>query len=140
MPSRVDLAKIHIAAKELGIFDDDYRMVLWERYKKSSAKDLTPRQAWDLLSHFKQKGWRPRSSTGRSKKKDVAQAQDPQSRMIRALWIELKKIGVLRDSTERALASFVKRMTGIDRLEWCDPLDKNRVIEALKGWVERERP
>ena len=59
-PSRVELAKTHIAKKDLGIDDDEYRAILWSRYKKRFAAKLTLQPAWDLVAHFKRLGWRPR--------------------------------------------------------------------------------
>lgn len=37
---------------------------------------------------------------------------------IRAMWIELGKQGVIRNPYEDALNAFVKRLTGVDRIEW----------------------
>ena len=43
-PSKADLAKIHIAKKELGLSDDVYRDILRSRFGKTkdSAAKLTP--------------------------------------------------------------------------------------------------
>jgi hypothetical protein len=57
---------------------------------------------------------------------------------VRVLWDRLNGAGVLRDASERALNSFVRRQTGIDRVEWLlDPRECNRVIEALKQMLAR---
>lgn len=61
MPNRNELAKIHIAKKELGLDEETYRGVLWDRYHKDSAAELTASQVADLLDLFRQKGWRPAS-------------------------------------------------------------------------------
>lgn len=41
MPTHRDLAKIHIAKKELGLDDASYRGILQERYNHDSAADLS---------------------------------------------------------------------------------------------------
>ena len=63
-PPRWDLAKIHIAKKELGLTDSLYREVLSVFFGKRSAKDLNPREVEALLEHFKGLGWTPRPAGG----------------------------------------------------------------------------
>ncbi len=132
MPSRNELAKIHIAKKELGLSDEQYRDILAWKFKKTSAKDLNSRQVARLLNDFRARGWKPRR-----RPRDRAQQGDPQSRKIRALWLTLAEMGVLRDSSERALAAYVKRMVGVDDLRFVDAGRKRRVIESLKKWIAR---
>lgn len=128
-------AKIHIAKKELGLDDDTYRDVI-ERVSKGrtrSSKDLRFSELHDLLAEFKAKGWKHKAATlGRGA------AKDPQSRMVRGLWIELADAGVVRDRSEKAIRAYVKRMTGREDLTFCDGRDKHQLIEALKAWGARE--
>jgi phage gp16-like protein len=148
MPTRADLAKIHIAAKEIGLDDEGYRHLLADRYRVESARELTPRQVADLLAHFRRLGWQARPGRQAKEKSGSgsALASDPQSRKIRALWITLHKAGVVRDPSESALAAYVQRMTksrvqpqGVAALQWCDGAQKHRIIEALKEWGKRTR-
>lgn len=134
-PSRSDLAKIHIAAKALGFDDDEYRLLLWDRYKVSSAKSLLPRQVWDILSFFRAKGWK--ATPAKRAKTSRPQPTDPMSRKILALWITMKKAGIVRDGSDLALGAYVKRITGVDALPWCTPSQKAQVIESLKKWQGR---
>lgn len=136
MPSRADLAKIHIAKKELGLTDDAYRDLLRERFGKESAAKLTPGQAYRLLEYFKYLGWRPRYQ--HRLPGVFSRPADPQEGKIVALWIELHKAGVVRDRSDHALQAFVLRMTRINNLKWCSTSEKNRLIEALKDWGARE--
>ena len=64
-------------------------------------------------------------------------ADDDQSKMIRGIWIELHHLGAVRDSSETALASYVKRMTRVSALQWLDVKQAQLVIEALKKWRQR---
>lgn len=43
------------------------------------------------------------------------------------------------NSDERRIQGFVKRMTGIDRLEWLTPAQCEKVIEGLKTMVARQK-
>jgi len=64
-------------------------------------------------------------------------ADSPQARMARGLWIELADAGAVRDRSEKALASFCRRVTGVDRLEWLRAEQANKLVEALKDWRKR---
>lgn len=136
-PSKADLAKIHIAKKELGLTDEIYRDILKARFGKSkdSAAKLTPGQAFSLLNHFQKLGWKPK---GQRSLPGISIPSDGQSKKIQALWINLHQAGAVKDGSDQALMKFVKRMTGKDHLKWCDGQDKNKIIEALKDWATRE--
>ena len=123
MPNRSDLAKIHIAKKELGLDDSTYRGVLWDRYGKETAADLTDRQAADLIDLFRQKGWRPISFR--------------QAGLIHVLWRRLEDAGALKHPGERSLGGFVEHATGRDDLRKLTVYEASRVIEMLKKWIER---
>lgn len=56
------LSKIHIARQQLGLAEDVYRQKLQSMFGKTSAKDLSPRQAEKLISEFKRLGWKPKPS------------------------------------------------------------------------------
>ena len=123
MPSRSELAKIHIAKKELGLDDATYRGILWDRYHLESAADLNTAQVVDLIDLFRQKGWRPASSGQRG--------------LIHVLWSKLEDSGAIRHPTEDALAAFVEHATGKDDLQRLTVHEASRVIEMLKKWLER---
>ncbi len=123
MPSRSDLAKIHIAKKELGLDDAAYRGLLRERYRRDSAAKLSDRQAADLIDLLREKGWRP-SSFG-------------QRGLIHVLWHRLEKAGAIRHPEEAALESFVEHATGKRDLRRITVHEASRVIEMLKSWLER---
>jgi len=134
MPSRNDLAKIHIAKKALGLTDQVYRDILKARFRKDSAAKLSAGQAFQLLNYFQTLGWKP-SRQPQLPGLDVP--RDGQSQKVLALWISLHKDKIVRDGSDRALMAFVKRQTGKDHLRWCDATDKSQVIEALKDWRNR---
>jgi len=54
---RADLAKVHIAKRDLKLTDQLYRGFLNVLFGETSAKDLTHEQIDELLDHFKSLGW-----------------------------------------------------------------------------------
>lgn len=129
---RAMLAKVHIAKKELGLDEDDYRQILADETGKTSAGDCSAQELDAVLARFKGRGWQPATKTSRSKP-----AQHPTARKARALWISLHQLGAVRDPSEKALESFAKRQLGCERLNWARQSEGYRLIEALKKMGER---
>ena len=121
---------IHVAKRELALDDDAYRDLLQRASGKRSCKDLSNDQLKDVLRAFKKAGF---TSTRRSTRADTAHA-----RKIRALWLSLFELDVVRDRRETALRAFAKRQTKVDDLRFLKADQAHRVIEALKDWAERE--
>lgn len=139
---REELAKIHIAKKDLGLSDDIYRDILWHAGKVESAGDLDWQGRRAVLERFKELGWKPTAAkksglSALAGTKTRRPADDPQSRMLRGLWIELHQAGKVKDPSERALIAFGKRMTRKDALEWYSDRDVTVMKKALKEWLER---
>lgn len=131
MPSHAHLAKIHIAKKEMALDDQAYRDILRRLFKVESSAGLTDRKANLLLRELQRLGWQPGH---RSKQRK----ENPQGRMIQAMWVTMGKAGCVRKATPRALDAYVKRMTGLDALRFCDSAFKSRLIEDLKAWQARD--
>lgn len=133
------LAKIHIAKKELGFDDDTYRTILQTRYKKDSAAKLTRFEAEDLINHFKKQGFKVKRSKGETiPTKTSPTYEKPMARKVVAIWINMALAGKVHNGSDAALQSYVKRMTGVDNLAWCDDRQLWKLIEALKKWAKRE--
>lgn len=125
---RRQLAAIHAMAKELALTDDCYRarVSTASAGRTQSAGDLTDAERAALIKALR----------GLGAGKKAPYRQTPQMAMIRGLWIELAELGAVRDRSERALASFVRRQTRIE-LGRLDPRAAEQVIEALKSWRDR---
>ena len=132
MPSSADLAKIHIAKKQLAMDEDAYRSMLKSIGGVESAKDLSQAAVGRVLAHLKRCGFKTVT-----KKSDRKQADDAQSRKIRALWLQLHQLGAVRDPSEQALAAWIKRMGKIDALQWLPTDVASKAIEELKQWIKR---
>ncbi|MFN7400337.1 MAG: regulatory protein GemA [Sandaracinobacter sp.] len=154
---RAMLAKVHLARKELGLAEADYRAVLYRVTRQDSAAALSDAELEAVIGEFKRLGWqqRPRaefaanggksksvpssgSEPGRPAGRSVGRPADhPAARKARSLWISLAQLGVVRDSRESALEAFARRQLGVDRLQWADQAQVYKLTEALKAMAER---
>ena len=65
-------------------------------------------------------------------------AASPRERKVWALWHQLHRDGVVRDASARSLRGFVERQTGgVSDLRFCNAVQLDAVIEALKDWQRR---
>ena len=132
-----DLAKIHIAAKDLGMDRETYEAMLWTVARVRSSRDLDVAGRAKVLTHLKALGWKPSRRKVSPKSRHKRPHEKTQADKIRALWIELKTLGALRDSSEKALGRYIHRMTGKHSPDWLDPDEASQVIESLKRWIAR---
>ncbi|MAL01364.1 MAG: hypothetical protein CL536_04360 [Alcaligenaceae bacterium] len=137
-PDRARLIRlVHVAKRELRLEDDAYRAILSTVIGKNSTADMEFFELKRLVEHLKKCGFKVKGGTPRSQKKDIALDQHAQSRMIRALWLQLAGMGIVRDSSEAALGKWIKRETGIEALVWLDGEQASSCIEKLKKWNHR---
>lgn len=129
-----ELAQIHIARAQLGIDDDTYRAILWTVARVKSSKDLDWTGRKKLLEHFRARGWKPAPP---KRAKAATPISDGQEGMVRALWTELHEAGKVRDPSDAALGSWLKRNRWPERVEWLDGRQMTQAIEALKKWLNR---
>lgn len=150
MPDRATLIRlIHVARRDLQMAEDAYRQVVRKitRERAESAKDCTDEELEAVMKHMRRCGFRIRHRTGAGTKPTKPRkpasrplADHAQDKKIRALWLFLNQLGVVRDPSEQALASYVKRLTRVDALQWLNASQTETVIEALKKWAMRFLP
>jgi len=128
---------IHVAKRELGLDDEAYRDLLQSATGKRSTSDMAEFELRRLLDHLKTCGFKVKSTRKSARKHDVHMDQHEQSRKIRALWLQLADMGIVRDPSEAALGRWIKRETGVEALAWLDGDHASRCIEKLKKWNQR---
>jgi len=129
--------KIEIAKKDLGLDEDTYRDMLEEKFGVRSRTAMSDGQLVTLVEDFKSLGWKPKPSKRRQRQDHGRPlADDPQAKKARALWLSLYWLGIVRDNREAALAGYVKRMAGVDALQFVTNWEP--IIEGLKAWATRE--
>lgn len=131
---------LQVGKAELG-WDDEFYYGIWLPMQgatlkngKYSASTMTIGQLCQAVETMKKQGFKVKHNKDKSAR---ALAGDAQSKKIRALWLEMHDQGIVRDPSESSLAAYVKRLTGVEALQWLDTQQASGVIEALKKWQNR---
>ena len=124
------LAKIHIAKKELGLDDEDYRDVLERVTGQRSSKGMSAIQHNAVFDEFKRLGWKAKAGTFKKSNK-------PYVRMIHSLWRSCYNKGVIKNGSRQALRAFVKNSTDITDPDFLTYEQASPLIEALKEMEAR---
>jgi phage gp16-like protein len=134
MPSKANLAMIHIAKKELALTDEHYRIILDAVTGKESAASITDLQATAVLERFKELGWKAKQA--RKKGKRPRNMEDFGSKAE-----QLKKIEALLTVGGKSWAyadGIAKRICKVDKVEWVTDGNLYKVITALRMQAKRE--
>ena len=115
------LAKIHIAAKELGLDDAAYREMLWAVARVRTAADLDAGGRRAVLEHLRSRGWQAMRRPDRRAPRNLA------GRPM------LRKIGALLADQRLpwSYAAGVARQMYRRPLEWLRDAELRSVIAAL---------
>ena len=137
---------LQVGKDELG-WDDEFYRGIWlpqqgatpDQHGRYSATKLTNDQLIKAVEEMKRLGFKVKPRTDQAEKPARSRklADDAQSKKIRALWLEMHNAGIVRDPSEASLASYIKRLTGVEALQWLDAKQASGVIEALKKWQQR---
>ncbi|WP_181183793.1 gp16 family protein [Prosthecodimorpha hirschii] len=130
--TKQQLAMVHIAKKQLGLVDENYRAILVRLTGKDSSRDCSAADLDRLLGEFKRLGWAPKA-----KAKPNAASDRPYVRKIYALWNEAGRCGAVENASRDALRAFTARQTGKAAPEFLTPAQANSVSEALKAMIAR---
>ena len=141
MPTRAQLALIHIAKKELHLTEEIYRDILYCLFQKESAKDLAPDEVARLVNHFKWLGWRPvPGGAGRQSNKPVSAKPAPsvsanslaspaQQSKIVAMWMTGREI---HQKTMESLRHFLNNRFHVPDLRHIKARQVTAVITAIR--------
>ena len=133
---RTLLAKVHIATKDLGISESDYRGLLNREFGVHSAADLSTDEMERLLGHFAARGWRPMRGGPRK----TSPASRRRRKQASALQARARKIfSQLEDSDERRLRGLCEKICGSKDLVSCWDIEKlRRILAVLTGIKKSE--
>lgn len=122
------LAKVHIAKKDLGLQDEEYREIMDVRYGHESAGELNLPQLEDLVEYFKHLGFQP------SRRRQGYGGQGQRAKLqTEALRERAWAIAAELENGEKRLQGLVAKICGVDRIEWCHDVSKlKRLVAALE--------
>ena len=138
------IGAIHVLKAKLRLADDDYRALLQGLTLKTSSKDMSPAEQQKVRDHMQGLAERagvvqptrrrPMPAARFAKSKADA---TPKERKVWALWHQLGRDGVVRDTSPQALNKWVERQVGVSALVFANGAQLDTLIEALKAWQQR---
>lgn len=134
---------IHVGKRELGLDDEIYRALLMGSVQKDSTSAMSVPELERVLERMKRSGFKVRVKSARppaQSRPGRPLAQYPEARKVRALWLFLHQLGVVKNPSEEALAAYVKRIAKVDALQWTNGNQTEALIETLKKWAMRYLP
>jgi len=122
---RTDLAKIHIAKKQLGMDEDTYREMLRSVAGVDSAGKLTAAGRRKVLDHLAAAGFagKKKDYPGRPKMRGLGDAAG----LMRRIEACLAEAG----RPWAYVHGMAKHMFGVDRVQWCDADELRKIVAAL---------
>jgi phage gp16-like protein len=124
------LASIHIAKSKLGLDDDAYRDLIYDLFKQRSSGSLTDAQLSQFVTHLNSLQKRAGLNTAGTR-------HEAMIKKCEALWVELRKAGVVHNGSIEALQAFVQSTTGATALRMANGQQLYKAVEALKSWLAR---
>lgn len=121
---------IHVGKTKVGLSEDDYRLLLLNVTDKLSCKDMTIHELESVLKAIKGLGFKVKTMP--VKPEDVGRATAEQIGYIKGLWDLSARV-----KTEKALNTFIKKITGVPFLGWLDKRGAQKVILAVRDMAAR---
>lgn len=137
-------AAIHVLKSKLRLADDDYRALIKGLTLKTSSKDMSDAERQKVRDHMQGlaeragvvQPTRRRPMPANRFAKSKADAS-PKERKVWALWHQLGRDGVVRDTSPQALNKWVERQIGVSAMVFANGAQLDTLIEALKAWQQR---
>lgn len=127
---------IHIGKSKLCLDDDTYRSLLIGMTGKDSTKAMNLSELQTVLARMRKLGFVPTRATPTTQKASKDNGTADQLNLIRHLWHSLHALGAVRVNTETAMASYIKKQSGVS-IDDLDVVQASSVIESLKKWQKR---
>jgi phage gp16-like protein len=128
MSRQNDLAKIHIAKKQLGMDDDTYRAMLRSVAGVDSSAALNPVGMAKILAHLERCGFKPKAKPG--KRPSVT---GNRAGLIGKIEAQLADVGRPWSYAE----GMAKRMFKVEKLDWLDAEQLGKIVAALSYDAKR---
>lgn len=131
---------IHAVVGKLGLDDETYRHIMHSRFSVTSCKDLSWRQAEELLEVLNGQGkaGQAKAAPARHALKYTDMDSRPgfasgaQCRLIDAMWSQVTRAEGDEDR-EKALNSFCHRITGVAGLRMVKTWQVEKIVKALEA-------
>lgn len=120
---------------ELGLTDDDLHAVVYRETGKESMRKLTQSEINNLARILQNMKDGVGSSSRRKRTDEGGDLRTINQR--RKIYTLTEELGWNND--DQRIHGFVKRMTGVDRLEWLTPYQCGKIIEGLKAILAKEK-
>jgi phage gp16-like protein len=135
---------IHTIKGKLGLDDAAYRTLL-RGYAVQSSKELTWREAEELIEELNRKAGNPPLSPlkvrGEAEGRGVMRYSDldnrpgmcngKQARMIEAMWMAVSRMATAEEK-QSALWSFMRRICGVDHFRFLKSYQVQKVVKAIE--------
>lgn len=128
MPTKKQLAMIHVAKTRLGMTECEYRDML-ESVGVKSSKDLTEGQFDSLMRHLEHMGF-TLPAGGRYRRPAAEGSRGLLTKKVYALMTAM-------NLTRAYLDAMARRMFGVDSWIWCDAEQMRKLIAALNYHRQR---
>jgi len=127
------VALVHVAKRQVGLEDAEYRTMLVRVAGVDSAADLTEADFELVMRELTRLGFRPRKGFGRRE----GFASPAQVKLIRVLWDEFQgKLG--GDAGDKALNAWLTRYHHVSALRFLTTEKAAAVLTGLKQMVARK--
>ena len=93
--------------RKLGMTDEEYRGLLSNGTggRTTASKELSGEELARALAALRKAGFRTTA--------------DPQIRKIKSLWYEMHDLGIVRNRSDQAIETYIRRITRAQKIEWC---------------------
>lgn len=117
---------------ELSLSEDDLHAIVYRETGKQSMRQLTQGEVNTVarvLQNLKD---------GNKSQRRTDEGGNPRTTQLRRkIYMLCETLGWNNDS--RRINGFAKKLFGVDRVEWLTPAQCNKLVEALKKMIDRER-
>ena len=144
------IAAIHILKSQMKMSEADYRVLLDGLTTHCSCKDMTVSQLAQVRDHMSNLAVRmgvakaklPYIRFSHKGTAKPAKVLEPLEKKVWALWYALEAAGRVAkpansQARAKALRAYVTRQTGASDMAFCTGEQLNKLVEAMKKWLER---